>query len=80
MMVLGGSSLATTSFVRRRMSGETLRLSEFWMSELPSFSMGLLKVVLNALYDCRSPGMRKLNVLHSSPRWFSMGVPERQMR
>jgi hypothetical protein len=34
----------------------------------------------NALADPSSPGLRNSKRLHSSPRWFSIGVPLRASR
>ena len=78
--VFGGSSLATWSLVRRRMSGATRSFSIAFRSTSPSFSMGVRKRLLNASSVPRNPGTRKFIRLHNSPRWFSIGVPDRQRR
>ena len=44
------------------------------------FSIGVRYRLLNLLVVPSNPGARNLNRDQSSPRWFSIGVPDRQSR
>ena len=71
----GGSSGATSSFVRRRMSGRMRRRSRSRRSAFPSCSMGRRYRSSNARRDGNRPGATSCRIAHSSPRLFSIGVP-----
>ena len=75
-----GNSPATSDLPRRSRNGVTRRRS--WPSRSPSpcFSMGVRNTSLKRAWLPRKPGIRKWNRLHSSPRWFSSGVPDRHSR
>ena len=73
--VLGGSSRATSRFSRRRMNGRTRAASAARRPASPRFSMGVRYSSRKVFSSCSRPGARKLNCDHSSPRWFSSGVP-----
>ena len=77
---LGGSSDATSALVRRSMNGATRARN--WASRpvSPCFSMGLRNSSRNRCWLPKKPGIRKWNRLQISPRWFSMGVPDRHSR
>ncbi len=77
--VLGGSSFTTSLFMRRRMNGATRFFSISIADSLPC-SMGVRNRRRNCSALPSRLGMRKRNMLHSSPRLFSTGVPDRQIR
>ena len=71
--VLAGSSRATCCLVRRRMKGRSA-----CASSLRASSPGLRArppAICSTLASPSMPGLRNSNRLHSSPRWFSTGVP-----
>ena len=72
---LGGSSLATASFVRRSMTGRIRRRSVSSRSGAAPLSMGRRKCSWNALGRGKRPGATIDSSDHSSMRLFSMGVP-----
>ena len=79
--VLGGSSRATSSLVRRRMYGATCSRSARRRSRSPvALDRHARTGARNQSASPSSPGLRKSNSDHSSPRWFSTGVPDRQRR
>ena len=78
--VLGGSSFATSSLRRRRMKGATRRASSSRRIRSPCFSIGVRQLRVKSFDSPRKPGSRKSNCAHSSPRWFSIGVPVRHSR
>ena len=78
--IFGGNSLATTSLVRLSMKG-VMRLRNWSIfSLLPWRSMGLRNSTPKRFWLPRKPGIKKWKRLHSSPRWFSMGVPDKHRR
>ena len=81
IVCFGGSSVATSLFVRRRMNGLMRRIS----CRRAHVVAVLLDRRAEALGEIRvaspsSPGIRKANCDHSSSRLFSIGVPERHSR
>ncbi|MNC06649.1 hypothetical protein D3C75_541670 [compost metagenome] len=75
--VLSGSSVSTCCLRRRSMKGLiTARSSAMCWGSFTA----LPKRRLNSPRLPSRPGLMKVNRLHSSPRWFSMGVPERARR
>ena len=69
----GGSSGATCSFVRRRMNGRSA--AQRACRVLVARRLAALPRVRTADRGRAGPGFRNSNRLHSSPRWFSIGVP-----
>ncbi|MNB85327.1 hypothetical protein D3C75_322240 [compost metagenome] len=80
MTVFGGSSEATWSLRRRRMKGRMRWASSCARRRSLPRSMGWRQCWLNCFSLPSSPGSRKSNCVHSSPRWFSSGVPVRHSR
>ena len=80
MVCFGGSSVATAAFVRRTMNGRMRVASWPRRTGSPSFSIGVRKRRVKFFRDPSSPGIRKANCDHSSPRLFSIGVPDRHSR
>ena len=69
--VFGGSSVATSSLVRRSRNGLTRRSAGACARASPCFSIGVRKRLRKLLASPRRPGERKSNSDHSSPRLFS---------
>ncbi len=72
---LGGSSVATSSFVRRSSTGRTRRRNRASTSGAPSVSMGWRYVSVNASGLGNRPGVAIDSIDHRSMRLFSIGVP-----
>ena len=72
--VFSGNSVNTVCLVRRRINGA---MRVFRVSACGWFLSALPKRFLNTGRVCKKPGIKKLNKLHSSPKWFSIGVPDR---
>ena len=80
MVCLGGSSVATSDLVRRRMNGLMRRTSCMRRVSSRRFSMGVRNRLVKPWRSPSSPGMRNANCDHSSSRLFSIGVPDRHRR
>ena len=77
---LGGNSWATSALVRRSMKGVIRARNWARRSGLPCFSIGLRNRALKRASLPKKPGIKKWNRLQSSPKWFSIGVPDRHRR
>ena len=51
------------------------RLRRIFASRLSRWWIGAAYFLTNDSDEPSSPGLMKLNRFHSSPRWFSIGVP-----
>ncbi len=78
--VFGGSSVATASLVRRSRKGAMRRRSCSLRASSPWRSMGVRNRRRKRRSSPSMSGIRKSSRDHSSPRWFSNGVPVRHSR
>ena len=78
--VSAGNSVATTSLRRRRINGATRCASSRARTVSPFFSIGVRQSRWKLRASPRYPGSKKWNCAHSSPKWFSIGVPVRLSR
>ena len=75
-----GKSVATSPLARRNIKGVIRRRSWLARSLSPCFSIGVRYKTLKRAWLPKKPGIKKLNRLHNSPRWFSIGVPDKHSR
>ncbi len=80
MVCLGGSSVATSALVRRRMNGRMRCTSCAGAPGRRSSRSACGSAWRNSALVPSRPGIRNANCDHNSSRLFSIGVPERQSR